>query len=345
MKKHSIFKTGIIIVIACLLVIAGSIFLVRKTYHNALQPVSDSQEITLVTVPSGASVKDIANILAEEDLIREPWAFEWHVRNTNLRDELKAGTYALRPSQGVEEIAEIIAHGEVATELVTILPGQRLDQIEASFINSGFEPEDVSDALEAEHYRDHPAVVDKPDGAGLDGYLYPESFQIDGETTPHDIVRQSLDEMQKRLTPSIRSAIANQGLSVHEGVILASIVEMEVSDVDDKAKVAQVFLNRLDEGMKLEADPTAVYGAIVEGETSSIPEALRIETAYNTYFIEALPPGPISNVSQSSLEAVANPTSSDYLYFVSGDDGTTHFSETFEGHQENIERYCTELCN
>ncbi len=345
MKNHPFFKTSIIIFAIGFLLIAGSIFLIRKTYHDALSPVDSSQQIKLVTIPSGSSVKQIAQILSEEQIIREPWAFEWYVRNAHLRDDLKAGTYALRSSQSVEEIATILAQGEVATDLVTILPGQRLDQIEASFINSGFSPEAVADALNPELYANHPALVDKPASASLEGYLHPESFQKSAETAPEDIIKKSLDETQKILTPAVRRSIARQGLSIHEGIILASIIEREVSNPLDKPKVAQVFLKRLADDMKLESDPTAVYGAVVENEITTIPEALRIETRYNTYFVPALPPGPISNITASSIQAVGEPANTNYVFFVAGDDGTTHFSETFEQHQENIDRYCTKLCN
>lgn len=326
--------------IAMVLLLGGTVFWVRHTYLENLKPVSDSQKPQLITIPLGSSVQDIGNILQEAGVIRAKWAFEWYVRNYDARDKLQAGTYSLRPNQSVEEIVTIITHGKIKTDLVTILPGQRLDQIREALINNGLSPDDVDSALNPNLYEDHPALVDKPKGATLEGYLYPESFQRTTDTKAEAIVRASLDQMQTYLTPELRAAIVRQGLTVHQGVILASIVEQEVSRVEDKPKVAQVFLKRLREGRRLESDATAGYGAILDGETPS----LTYDSAYNTYNHNGLPPTPISNVSQASLQAVASPSNTDWVYFVSGDDGTTHFSRTLEEHEANIQKYCTKLC-
>ncbi len=333
--KVSLIAGAIVLV----LLFSGVVY-IRYTYNNALQPVSNSQKLTLVTVASGASVSDIATLLKNNGLIRETWGFEWYVRNNGLSAEMKAGTYAFTPSQGVGEIARILARGEVATDLVTILPGQRIDQIEASLINSGFKPSDVEDALRPSHYKDHPALVDKPPKASLEGYLYPESFQKTAETKTQDIIKASLDEMQKRLTPDIRAAMARRGLSVHEGIILASMVEQEVSNSTDRPIVAQVFLKRLKDGMRLESDVTAFYGAILADQ----PTSVSFESKHNTYLHDGLPPTPISNVSKVSLSAVAYPAKSDYLFFVAGDDGKTYFSRTQPEHEAAVKAHCKKLC-
>lgn len=320
--------------------LVGGALVIRHAYYSALKPVSTSQNIVIVEIPLGSSPSEIAKLLEDKGLIQKTWAFEWYVRSAGLRDQLKAGTYAFTPSQGVEDIANILAQGEVATKLVTILPGQRLDQIEATLINSGFAPDDVKAALNPDLYSGHPALVDKPAGASLEGYLYPESFQITSDTKAEDVIRASLDEMQKRLTPEIRAAIAKHGLSVHEGITLASIVEQEVSKEADRATVAQVFLLRLQRGIRLESDVTAFYGAIINGQDPSV----LYDSPYNTYLHDGLPIGPISNVSESSLNAVANPSATDYLYFVAGDDGNTYFSHTLQEHEQLTKEHCHKLC-
>lgn len=338
-KRKWLIGIGITVAV-CLVLLLGGVLWVRHAYYQALQPVSTSQNITLVTVPIGSSPSEIASMLKEKGLIKETWAFEWYIRSNGLRDQLKAGTYALRPSQGIEEIAQILAQGEVATELVTILPGQRLDQIEASLINSGFSPEEVQAALDPSLYAGHPALVDKPASASLEGYLFPESFQKTAETTPEDIIRASLDEMQKRLTPEVRAAIAKRGLSVHEGITLASMVEQEASNPADRATVAQVFLLRLINGIRLESDVTAFYGSIINGQKPSV----LYDSPYNTYLHDGLPIGPISNISESSLLSVTNPSATDYLYFVAGDDGKTYFSHTLQEHEALTAEHCKALC-
>jgi UPF0755 protein len=263
------------------------------------------------------------------------------VRNHDARDRLQAGTYSLRPNQGVIEIVTILTHGKVATDKVTILPGQRLEQIKEALINNaGFSAAGVDAALDPSLYADSPALADKPRTASLEGYLYPETFQKTADTKPGTIIEASLNEMQKHLTPEIRSAIARQGLTVHEGVILASIIEQEVSNPQDKPVVAQIFLRRLREGMQLGSDVTAFYGAIAAGQAASV----NYDSPYNTRLHTGLPPGPISNVSASSLAAVAQPAGTDYLYFVAGDDGVTYFSHTLAEHEALTAQHCKKLC-
>lgn len=337
-RKQKLLSAGVAGLVTVLLLTA---VIVRVMYDQALRPVSDSQNLVLVDVPSGSSVEEIADTLADKGVIRKSWAFEWYVRNSSARNDLKAGTYALRPSQNVPEIVEVLARGAVATDLVTIVPGARIDQVRAALINSGFKPADVDAALEPSQYADHPALVDKPADASLEGYLYPESFQKTAQTTPQEVVRASLDEMAKRLTPEWRQAVAAQGLNPHQAVILASMVEQEVANAADRPVVAQVFLKRLRDGMPLQSDVTVLYGAIKDGKKPS----LQYDSAYNTFTNNGLPVGPISNASENALAAVAHPANSQYVFFVAGDDGKTYFAYTAEEHQANVEKHCKTLCN
>lgn len=339
-KRTSVMRAIAFVAIGLSAVAIAAIGYVRFDYQRNLKPYSSSEQSIIVTIPLGSSVQDISKILYDSKLIKQQRAFEWYVRNNDLRNQLQAGTYALRPNQTVQEIASIIAKGKVQTDLVTILPGKRLDQIRADFINAGFKPEDVDTAFNPDLYKGHPALVDKPKGANLEGYLYPESFQKTAATNPQQIVRSALDETSKRLTPEFRSAVAKHRLNVYEGIILASIIEKEVSDPTDKKTVAQVFLKRLNDGMLLQSDPTAFYGSYLANGTAS----LKYDSPYNTYIYKGLPPGPISNISESSLAAIISPSASDYVYFVAGDDGKTYFSKTLQEHQELTRLHCKKLC-
>lgn len=331
---------GVLVIFAVLTIIA--VVAVRREYNENLKPVSTvSMKSVEVTVAQGLSVREISQMLEEKGLIRKSWALEWYVNSKNAREKLQAGTYELNPGQGVPEIVSVMTQGRVATDLVTILPGQRLDQIRKALVDHGMEESAVNQALDHTRYKDHPALVDKPAGASLEGYLYPESFQKTAETRPEEIIRKSLDEMQKHLTPELRAAIVKQGLTVYEGITLASIIEQEVARPSDKSLVAQVFLRRLRQDMPLQSDPTAPYGAILDNK----PPSLTYDSAYNTYKRKGLPPTPISNFNISSLQAVANPTPNDWLYFVAGDDGNTYFSRTLAEHEELTRKHCTKLCN
>lgn len=340
-QKNNGFAKGIIVIlVAFIVVVIAGVLVARRSYEANLAPYSASQKSVQVIIDSGSTAQEIAQQLEDSNLIKAAWAFEWYVRTNDLRDDLLAGTYNIRPNMAIPEIVDAITLGRVATDLVTIPPAIRIDQVRQVLVQNGFTPADIEAALDSSEYSNHPALVDKPMNANLEGYIYPESFQKTSQTTAVDIITQSLDEMQKRLTPTLRAGIVRQGLTVHEGIILASIVEQEVSNPEDKPKVAQVFLKRLKDGIALESDATASYGAILNGDEPSLTYA----SAYNTYQNKGLPPTPISNVSESSLAAVADPASTSFLFFVSGDDGVTHFSKTLDEHEENISKYCTTLC-
>ncbi len=340
-KKNRSIKRRMMPFVIVGIVLISIVATIRQVYYDNLQAVNASQRSQQVIVPKGASAQQIADHLKQSGVIRSTWAFTWYVRNHDLRDKLQAGTYEFRPSQSVMDIANVLSQGRISTNLITILPDQRLDQIRQSLINFGYSPAAVDAALEPTQYADHPALSDKPGGASLEGYLYPDSFEKTAATKPQTIIRASLDEMHKHLSPSIREGFIKQGITVHEGVVLASIVEREVSKSADRTVVARVFYNRIHQGMKLESDVTAFFGSVKAGHAPSVT----YDSPYNTHIIAGLPPGPISNVTENSLKAVANPANSDYLFFVSGDGGNTYFSRTLAEHQANVDAHCKKLCS
>lgn len=333
--RRVLLSVGVLFLVLVLITL-----LIWRFYAENLKPVSSNTTAQSVTVEQGSTPKGIASLLHSKGLIRNAWTFEAYVRSNGVGEDLQAGTYSLSPSQSVQDIVSQLTHGKVTTELVTVLPGQRLDQIRSSLINSGFSEADVDAALSPSAYENNAALVDKPLGNSLEGYLYPDSFQRTGNTNVSTIVQESIAEMQKHLTPSIRAAFAAHGLSTYQGIILASIVEQEVSHQSDRAQAAQVFLKRLSIGMPLGSDVTAMYGSRLAGQGTS----LAYDSSYNTRLHTGLPPTPISNVSDSSLKAVANPASTDWLYFVAGDDGVTHFSKTLQEHEALTAQYCHKLC-
>lgn len=334
LRRVSLLVGGLFIVL--LLAVVG----IWQFYNQNLKPVSSNAQAKTISIKSGSTPRLIAGQLHNEGVIRNAWTFERYVQSKNLSEYLQAGTYSFSPSQSVEDIVAQLTHGKVTTKLVTILPGQRLDQIKQALINDGFSEADVNAALQATAYENNAALVDKPAGNSLEGYLYPDSFQRTSDTSAAAIVQESIAEMQTHLTPSIRAAFSHEGLSTYQGVILASIVEQEVSKPSDRAQAAQVFMKRMHDGMMLGSDVTAMYGSRLAHQGTS----LTYDSPYNTLIHTGLPPGPISNVSDSSLQAVAHPANTDWVYFVAGDDGTTHFSRTLEEHQALTQQYCHKLC-
>lgn len=315
----------------------------RQLYFDNLKPVNGTNNSILVTIPTGSSLSTISDILKNSGAIRAAWAFQWYVRNDNYaRTSLEAGTYIIHPNLSVQQIVTQLTEGKGPGDLVVILPGQRIDQIETALLNDGFPKTQVIAALNPAEYVNQYAMLDNlPQNATLEGFLYPDSFARDTSTTASNIVNDSLNEMQTKLNLDIVNGMDKQGLTIYQGVTLASMVEQEVPDAADQAKVAQVFLSRLHQGMDLGSDASAFYGAIVAGQKPS----LNYDSVYNTRLNPGLPFGPISNVSQSSLEAVAHPANTDYLYFVTGDDGITYYATSLAEHNQQVQQYCQRLCS
>lgn len=332
----------LITVIASLLLVFGvSGIVVRFWYVEQLKPLSANSRNVVIVIPSGYTTNQIAKLLYDKGVIKSARAFEWYVRSHDLRDDLKAGQYLLSPHQSTQDVVAMITEGKIKKDLFTILPGQRIDQIKQALIKYGYKESDVDFALRASNYKNYPALIAKPNNASLEGYLYPDSFQTTSSTTPDQLIRQSLDQMAKILTPDTINAFQKHGLGIHQAITLASIIEQEADKANDKNMIAGVFYNRLKINMPLGSDVTYKYASVIAGQQ---PNPF-IDSPYNTRKYAGLPPGPISNVTEQSIEAVANPKTSDYLYFVAGDDGKIYYSKTIEEHEALAREHCKKLCS
>ena len=328
----------------CFTILLVVVLLMVRWYNLNLRPVDRHRsEPQAFVINRGATLDTIASDLKTNNLIRNVTAFKWHVRLNNQADNFKAGTFDLNKTLYVSEIIEILSTGLGTSVQVTIYPQKRLDQITDSLVNQGFKERDIQTALQLDHYQNHPLLTKGiiPADATLEGYLAPETFAVDqfNVESAKGLIRQSLDAFLENLTPDIQTGILQNFDSIHQGVTLASIVEQEVGSAD-RPTVAQVFIKRFKEGMRLGSDVTFLYAhAINDG-----PAHPNNPSPYNTRLHKGLPPGPISNVSLASLQAVAAPTDTDYLYFLSGDDGVTYFNETYEEHLADRDAHCDENC-
>lgn len=331
----------LIVLAVSLILVGGTAAALRVWYANNLKPVSSSTVADFFTVAQGSGVHQIALDLEEAGLIRSISAFETYVTANSYRGKLQAGTYRLSPSMSAQTIVAKMVSGDVAKDLLTILPGKRLDEIQQAFSKAGYSAEDIKAAFNPAQYSGHPALASKPVGATLEGYLYPDSFQKLSSTPASTIVRQSLDEMAKYLSDDIVNGLKNQSLDLFQGITLASIVLKETDNSSDQPIVAQVLITRLARNMPLQADATAWYASDVAGQ----PRSLQIDSPYNTYLRPGLPPGPISNVTKSALRAVANPAKTTYLYYFTGEDCKMHYSYGLEEHEAAIARYGVKSCS
>lgn len=308
-------------------------------YQWALQPPSDKSDAVRVVVRQGQAAADIAETLHDHQLIRSKLAFALYVQISGQRSKLQAGGYVLSPNQNVESIVEHMTTGKTDEFTITIPPGLTLDELRTHFIKNGFTDEEVTSAFEANY--SHPLLSTRPTGADLEGYIYPETYRMNADQSLGTLLERSFDDLYTLLTDKMYlDEFAKRNLTVHEGITMASIVQKEVKDPTDQKQVAQVFLKRLKEGIQLGSDVTYMYAAEKTGQRATPA----LESPYNTRKYPGIPPGPISNMNPSALEAVAFPAQGDFLYFVAGDDGVTYFSRTEAEHEANVQAHCTTLC-
>lgn len=331
--KWALIITGAILLIGG---VTGTL-VIAHYYQRGLTAVG-TDEKKLVTIVSGSSTRGIAQQLEREELIRSARVFEWYTVHT-AKTALRSGTYRISSSDSVQDIVEQLAEGRVDTKLITIGPGLTLDQIKKRFIDSGYNEVTVSQAFSQAYAS--PLLRDKPATSDFEGYVFPESYTVNSQTHLEDILSQSFDLLYERITAADGlNKLQTQGLNIHQAVILASIIQKEVSDPATQKIVAQVFYKRLRNNIVLGSDVTYMYGAKLLG----VEPSPSLKSPYNTRIYRGLPPGPISNFNFSSFDAVLNPASTDYLYFVAGDDGTVHFAKTEAEHIQNIRNYCTTAC-
>lgn len=304
-----------------------------------------SGEVQAFSVTSGDSPSIIAKNLQTAKLIRNSFAFEIYVKLHGASGSLQAGTYEFSPSQSVASIVDDLVGGKNTTRNVFIPPGLTLKQladpsVKGSFAAQGFSSEEIQQAFAATY--SSPLLKDKPVGASLEGYIYPETFQIEAGDSLGSVLERSFDTLYKRLqSDGFLERFAAEGFTIHQALTLGSIIQEETSNPAVQKKVAQVFINRLDAGMTLGSDVTFIYAARQLG----VQPTSTLDSPYNTRIHTGLPPGPIATMNYSALQALANPTPGDYLFFVAGDDGTVYFSRTNEEHDQQVQQYCKELCS
>lgn len=307
-------------------------------YWWALQPINRSAtDSQVISYKSGESADQLAAELEQKQLIRSSTAFRVHVTLTGKRRMLQAGSYEIKSSQSVPEIVAMVADGKIAANQLLLTEGETIFDLKAKMVKLGMSEADVTQALSASY--PNPVLTQRPTDSSLEGYLFPDTYTLQKPYDAQKIIQQLITNFETQLNDTdFVQKWAAQGLSTHQALTLASIVEREVRSDEDRALVAQLYLNRLKIGMMLQADPTAIYAAELAGRYNGSID-LKINSPYNTYLAKGLPPGPIGNPGLRSMAAVADPEPNDNLYFISGKDGTTYFAKTYEEHQKNIDRY------
>jgi UPF0755 protein len=282
------------------------------------------QSDKVVVIPKNTGTGEIAGILKQEGVIDQPLLFQTYAYLNRQRGQLKAGEFQFKAGTSVEDAIDTLIQGKAILHAVTIPEGLTSQQI----VGRLYENEILSGD-----------IIETP----REGSLLPDTYKFERGTTRQQIVntmqtaqRQALEQIWQRRSSELPIK------SPQELLILASIVEKETGRADERTRVAGVFINRLLKRMKLQSDPTIVYG-LVGGKGTLGRGITRAEidavTPYNTYVVEGLPPGPIANPGRAALEAVANPSRTKDLYFVADGSGGHAFADTYEQHQRNVARW------
>lgn len=338
--KPSWRSIGFIVVAAVL--ILGLFFIGLFSWYKQGLTAKNPREKNKIhlTIEKGDTNNAVAKKLQNAGLIKNATAFEWYQRVERPKSIIKAGRYALAPSLSAEQIIKHLEKGKTDLFIVTIIPGRTLEEIKKGLLKYGYQKTEIDAAVNAAYT--HPLLADRPVGQDLEGYLFPESFEVQVDTSLQTLFTRDFDTLYGRLkNDGLIDKFKARGLNLHQALTMASIVQKETGVPGDQQKVAQVLYTRLSIGMKLETDPTFIYAAKKMGVEPSVS----LDSPYNTRLYPGLPPGPISNSGYSALRAVAEPAATDFLYFVAGDDGTTHFSHTIKEHQDLTKKYCHKLCN
>lgn len=310
------------------------------------QPASADARREVITVHPGASAGDIGTELERRGLIRSALEFRMVIESRGLAGQLKAGDYEVSPSMRPSEIAQMLASGAVRpSPRLTVPEGWRATQIAQRLDELGVIRGDEFLALVASPGPVRGEIV-PAEAESLEGYLFPETYELDARMTSAQLVARMLEQFNLQFDPELRRRAQGQGLSLHQAVTLASIVEREAVLPAERPIIAGVFLNRLKADMPLQADPTVQYAvanrdltrALTEGfwKPALNEEDLEIDSPYNTYRSKGLPPGPICNPGLDALKAVAEPASVPYQYFVARADGSHAFAVTLEEHERNV---------
>ncbi len=310
-----------------------------------LSPEEGAPEIG-VTIEPGTSVEAIGNMLEEKEIITSRFFFKAYVRLAGAQSSLQAGNYVLRPGMSFRSVVDVLSHAKSTEAQVTIPEGYTAVQIgntlgavlpnvtAASWQTIVSQPSRVSSTPDL--------LAGIPSGQGLEGYLFPDTYRFRADADAKTVAETMILTLSRRLSENNivvpNHLVMPNGMTFHEVLTLASIVEREVRSPEEMAHVAGIFLSRLKIGMALQADATVNYVTGKKDAAVSL-EDTKIDSPYNTYQQLGLPPGPISNPGMNALKAVLNPIDSDDLYYLTTPEGEVIYAETFEQHVANKFKY------
>ncbi len=315
-------------------IVAGAVYL---DYQQWLaNPVHEDEQGREVDIASGSSFRAVRDTLESAELLgNRSWYFEFLARERELAGRLRAGEYRVPAGATPEELLQQLVRGRVIQYGFTIIEGWTFNQLRAA-IEANPHVINTLQGLDDAEIMERLGVPDQHP----EGWFYPDTYHFPRGTTDHDLLARALATMQRRLDALWEEREDDLPLETpYEALILASIIERETGQAAERDEVAGVFVRRLRRGMRLQTDPTVIYGMGDAYDGRIRRRDLQTDTPYNTYTRHGLPPTPIAMPGEASLRAALNPASGTSLFFVSRGDGTHYFSDTYDEHRRAIRRY------
>ncbi len=304
--------------------------------HNyGLTPLNTDQRLKDITILKGENFSTVLDKLLDGEIINQPVKFKILARLKKYDKKIKAGDYRFSPSMIPVKILKIMEKGEVSFYKVTIPEGYNLKQIASVMAESGL----VDQKKFIKLSKDPSYVRQKKIAAEtFEGYLFPDTYFFAKTALCEEIISMMLKRFQSKITTEMRNQAKNMNMSIHQIITIASIIEKETGAPFERPVISSVFHNRLKKGMRLQSDPTVIYG--IKGFDGNITRKnLKAATPYNTYVIKGLPPGPIANPGIESIKAALYPAETGFLFFVSKKNRTHKFSTNIRDHNKAVRKY------
>lgn len=297
----------------------------------------DEPEV-FVEIAPGDSTRTIAGRLVETGVVRDEWTFRLALWRTGHDRRLQAGEYRFDRPMSAVQVVDKIARGQVHLRPITFPEGLTIEEMAVIFETSGF---GLADAFRKAARRVELVAELDAEATDLEGYLFPETYSLPRSTTAEDLVEHMVQQFREAFDDQLRGEAAARQMRVRDVVTLASIIQKETGQPDERALVSAVYNNRLRLGMPLQCDPTIIYALQRAGlYTGNLTrEHLEFDSPYNTYRHAGLPPGPIAAPGRAWLEAALRPADVRYLYFVSRNDGSHEFASSLAEHNRNVRKY------
>ena len=351
-----VFKFLAVTVILLIVILIGVGLYIRSYYYNAIdEQNSDSPEVVSVEITAGEDIKSIATKLKDKGLIKNSDLFYWYVRIEKIGSKIQAGNFNIPTNLSMKEVAEVIQKAAGDDVWIRFQEGLRGDEIaeilEIQFLqieNTQFSKIEFLDIVyNPDNYDLNSSLLRyKPAGNSLEGFIYPDTYSVRVDISTKEVVELFLQTFEEKITQQNTDKLEETEEGFYNSIVLASIVEREGRNDEERKRIADILLSRLREGLEdgtklLQADATLLY-LQKDWETPVTQELKAMNDPYNTYINPGLPPTPISNPGLESIMAVVNPVENEYLYYLHGNDGEIRYARSFTEHENNVRCYINE---